>query len=132
MRRTTPLDHPPHATQLHRRIYAAMLWMAGIFIAGSWYGFAYSRYIDFLLFVATGLFVMAAALPLLIARQWRDHPTRGPHHRESETFHEWADGQFDTFTGATSGRGAAIEILLPLAAVAFGMVAFAILTHLMR
>lgn len=125
-------DERPHNTRLHRRVYIAMLWMAGLYIAAAWYGFADSGYIDYLLVVATGFFAMAAILPLLIARQWRDHPTHGPHHPEPQTFREWAGRRIDTFSGPTTGREAALEILLPLGAVAFGMLLFAILAHIMR
>lgn len=121
----------PHTGHLHRRVYAAMAALAALYVLATWYGFGASSYIDYLLAVVTAFLVMVVALPLLAWRQWREHPTRGPHDVERDTFHAWAEHDVDTFTGATSGRSAAIEILLPLCAVAFGMLAFAILAHVL-
>jgi len=121
----------PHTPYLHRRVYMAMLGMALIYVAAVWYGFAGASYVDFLLVVVTAFIVMVVTLPLLAFRQWRTHPTRGPHHEPLPSYHDWAQDDVDTFSGPTSGRSAAIEILLPLGAVAFGMLAFAILVHVM-
>lgn len=121
----------PHTAHLHPRVYTAMAGLAVLFVLATWYGFGASSYIDYLLVIVTAFLAMVVALPLLAWRQWHEHPTRGPHDVERDTFHAWAEHDVDTFTGTTSGRSAAIEILLPLCAVAFGMLAFAILAHVM-
>lgn len=124
----SPERHTPY---LHERVYAAMLLMALLFVAAAWYGFGTASYVDYLLVIVTAFLLMAVALPLLIWRQWRTHPTRGPHHGTLPSYHEWAQEAFDTFSGPTTGKAAATEILLPLGAVAFGMLAFAILVHVL-
>lgn len=132
MARNIPGAERPHTGHLHPRVYGAMLGLTAVYMLSAWYGFGANSYTDYLLVIVSAFLLMVVALPLLIWRQWRGHPTRGPHGVERDTFRDWADHDFDTFTGTTTGRGAAIEILLPLGAVAFGMLAFAILTHVMR
>lgn len=127
----TSFHERPHTPYLHPRVYAGMLGLVLLFAVAAWYGFASSRSVDFVLGVVSVFFIMSVALPLLAWRQWRNHPTRGPHHAPLDTYHDWADEDLDTFTGKTGGRAATVEILLPLGAVAFGMLAFAILTHVM-
>ena len=44
----------------------------------------------------------------------------------------WLSGEFETWQGRLKGTDAAVEILLPIAAVAFGMTIFGILLHTMH
>ena len=44
-------------------------------------------------------------------------------------FRDWASGQFETWQERVKGANAAVEILLPVAAAAVGMTAFAIVFH---
>jgi len=41
-----------------------------------------------------------------------------------EPLRDWLSHSFDTWTGRATGRDAAAQILLPIAAVAFGMTIF--------
>jgi hypothetical protein len=50
----------------------------------------------------------------------------------SDAFGEWLRGRFATWTDQQRGSTAAIEILLPLAAVAFGITALGIVFDLAR
>jgi hypothetical protein len=71
----------------------------------------------------TGFVVVAVGLQALLWRvAGRHRDPRGAR----KSFHDWADGEFATWQGQLKARNAAIEVLLPLAAVAFGMAAFAI------
>ena len=51
--------------------------------------------------------------------------------RGAKAFHcgTGASGEFDTWQGRRKAAGAAVEILLPIAAVAFGITAFGIVLH---
>ena len=42
---------------------------------------------------------------------------------------EWMTRDFDTWQDRVKGRNAAVEVLLPMAAIAIGMTAFAIVLH---
>jgi hypothetical protein len=45
------------------------------------------------------------------------------------SFREWMTGSFDTWQDRVKGHNAAVEVLLPMAAIAIGMTAFAIVLH---
>jgi hypothetical protein len=49
--------------------------------------------------------------------------------RRREDFDEWASGDFVTWQSRLRGWEAAVQIVLPLAAVALGMAAFDIVEH---
>jgi len=119
-----------HATsRLHPRVYAALVCLAAFFVVSAWIGFAASGNTDYLLFVMSAFVAMAVALPTVVWITWRHHRRRDP--GQEESFADWARGEFDIGKGHMSGASAAIEILLPIAAVAFGMLAFAILARLL-
>jgi hypothetical protein len=74
---------------------------------------------------------IAIILPLIALRTWRRHrrnrSTRGG---EGESFDVWVDRDFATWQGRLPGAEAAAKALLPIASVAFGMAAFALVVHL--
>ncbi|MDX8513965.1 hypothetical protein [Mesorhizobium captivum] len=109
---------------LHRWVYFAMVGLAACYALSAWIGFA-GGYDEYLLFVVTGFIVMAVALPAIAGHVWRHHRIGRP--SKPKTFPDWIAGEFDTGEHPVKASTATIEILLPLAAVAFGMTAFAIL-----
>jgi hypothetical protein len=117
--------------RLHPMVNAAMIGLELLYVLAVWVGFAGSGYTDYLLVIAS-LFVFGAmALPLVALRVWRANRRPGVR-EERETFQEWAEGEFETAPGRVSSMTATIEILLPIAAVAFGMTAFAIVALMNR
>lgn len=80
----------------------------------------------------TAFIVMVIALPGAIWHTRRTHRRR-EHQRgkRQPTFSDWATNEFSIGKEHMTGTTAAIEILLPIAAAAFGMLAFAILTHVL-
>ena len=126
----TPHDHDighrrPVSHGLHAWIYFAMVGLAACYALSAWIGFGGSGYDDYLLVIVTGFIVMSVVLPAIAGRVWRHHRTGKSTH--ATTFADWMEGEFDTAEHPVKASTAAIEILLPLAAVAFGMTAFAIL-----
>ncbi|WP_027166824.1 hypothetical protein [Mesorhizobium sp. WSM3224] len=124
--------HDQHISQnrqvsrgLHRWVYFAMVGLAVCYALSAWVGFAGSDYDNYLLFVVTGFIVMSVALPAIAGRVWRHHRINAP--GRTKAFPDWMAGEFDTGDRPVKASTATIEILLPLAAVAFGMMAFAIL-----
>ena len=113
---------------LHRRVYVAMVALAAWYVASAWIGFGDGGYTDYLLVVMTGFIVLSALLPALAGRTWHKYHLWAP--KSARDFAEWIEGEFDTGQDHITARAAAIEILLPLAAVAFGMTAFAIVARL--
>ena len=126
-------DNPPerlptHETTslLHPRAYALMIGLAGWFVLSIWI-FSGVDTTDYLLSIVSGFIFMAVALPSILSRQ-RSRNGDG----EPPSFRTWRSLDFDTWTGRLNGAHAATEILLPIAAVAFGMTAFAIVLRLVE
>jgi hypothetical protein len=117
----------PHTGHLHPVVYLAMVGLTLLLIVSVW-GFAADGQTDYLLVVVSGFFIIAVVLPSLLWLVWRKNQT-AESVREGEahgSFRAWATGDFDTWQGRLKGREAAIQILLPIAVVSFGMMAFAI------
>jgi hypothetical protein len=110
---------------LHPGLYLALSALALWFVFSAW-AFGGGAYTDYLLTVASGLIFIAVAIPTALWRIWRNHP----HQEESkQPFQRWASSELHIWQDRVSGRNAAVEILLPVAAVAFGMSLFAIIVH---
>lgn len=113
--------------RLHPGLYIALVALGLWFVLSAW-AFGGDGYTDYLLVVASGLVFIAIAIPLTLWRVWRHHS----HTQEPPTgsLREWAStSEFRTWQDRVKGKNAAIEILLPIAAVAFGMSIFAIIVH---
>jgi hypothetical protein len=123
-------DTRPVSRQLHPWVYFAIIGLVLCFVAAIWIGFAGSGYADYLLTIAS-LFVLGAmTLPFIAFGVWRANREKPGTDAGRVSFRQWAQGEFDIRPGHVKGATAAVEILLPLAAVAFGMLAFAILARL--
>jgi hypothetical protein len=115
----------PVSDRLHPLVYMAIVGLALWFVLSVW-GFATDGYTDYLLAVVSCFIFIAVALPYALWRVWRKAQSDGV---DRTPFHEWASGEFDTWQDRVTGANAAIQILLPLAAVAFGMTAFGIVLY---
>jgi hypothetical protein len=117
----------PVTDRLHPGLYIVVVALAMWFVVSAW-AFGGDGYTDYLLVVASGLIFIAIAIPALLWRIWRHHP-----HEEDPpngSLREWAEtNEFRTWQDRVKAESAAIEILLPIAAVAFGMSIFAIVLH---
>jgi len=109
---------------LHPRVYALMIGLAGWLVLSVWI-FSGVGSTDYLLAIVSGFIFIAVALPFILSRLRRPGS-------EAPSFRAWGAGDFDTWTGRLRGSHAAAEILLPIAAVAFGMTAFGIVLHLVE
>jgi len=118
----------PASDQLHPFIYMAIVGLVLWFVLSVW-GFATDSYTDYLLVVVSGFMVVAVAIPLVLWRIGRKGRRSNQHKEASTSLSEWAAGEFDTWQDRVKGRNAAVEVLLPIAAIAFGMTAFGIVLH---
>jgi hypothetical protein len=121
---------PPPSNRLHPTVYAAMAGVALWFAIAVW-GFASDGYTAWLLTVVSGFVFIVVALQFVLSRVGTKDPTSHPSAesqaaRQSENFKEWTSGEFETWQDRVKGSNAAVEILLPIAALAVGMTAFAI------
>ena len=107
---------------LHPVVWRAIVALALWLVVSAWVFFGGADYDGITLAVVTGLFVVAIGIPVLLWRTWQrraDHSEDAP----TPSFRDWRSGEFATWTGRHAASGAAIETLLPIAAVAFGMTA---------
>lgn len=111
----------PTSSGLHPYVYAAIAALALWFVLSAW-SFASDGYADWLLVVVSTFILIFVALPFVLSRVSRDDDDRAPR----RTFRGWASGEFDTWQYRLRCRNAAVEVLLPISAVAFGMTAFGV------
>jgi len=116
------------ARRLHPAIYLTIAGLALLFIAcvGT---FAAPNDSYYLIAVACGFILAAIALPYQLWRVRR----HGQDPRDTSLSHRtlwgWLNADLDVWQGRIKGSDAAAGILLPIAAVAIGMLCFAIILH---
>jgi hypothetical protein len=119
----------PINDELHPLIYKAMVGLTLWLVLSIWFLFGRGADVGLILAMITVFFVIVTGIPTLIWITWRRravHPDDAP----EESFRLWASQQFRAWTGRLSGGAAAAQILLPLAAVAFGMTIFGLVYNI--
>jgi hypothetical protein len=113
---------------LHPLVYKAMVGLALWLVLSVWGFFTDRGYIVLSLSVVTWLVGVAVVLSSTLARIGRNNRGWGGRRRLSapSPFHDWARGDFELSDERIKGSVVAIEIFVPLAAVAIGMTLFAI------
>jgi hypothetical protein len=120
----------PVTNQLHPRVYLMIIGLTLWLVLSVWI-FAGTGMADYLLFIVSGFIFIAVALPVILSRVARSDTAEKSDTR-LQSFRDWAASDFDTWQGRLSGTQAATQILLPIAAVAFGMTAFGIVLHIVE
>jgi len=124
-----PGKRRPVTTKLDHRIYATVVGLAVWLILSVWL-FAGAGVTDYLLFVVSGFIAVVVSLILILSRVGRTAAMRQTEMRQTDLppLREWARWDFEIGQGGDrsrlSGMQAATQILLPIAAVAFGMTLF--------
>jgi hypothetical protein len=119
----------PTTATLHPRVYLTLIALAAWFVLSAW-GFGENSQTAYLLVVVSGLVFVAVAIPCVLLRMaYRRAPDSADDDATARSFRDWAAQDFETWQDRVRGLNAAIEILTPIAAVAFGMTGFAILLH---
>ena len=117
---------------LHSRVYVALVGLVVWLVLAIW-GFGYDGQTDYLLAIVTGFLIIAVAIPATLALMAYSQGTSADGEnsasRDTKPFRQWAAEDFDTWQDRVKGRNAAVEVLLPMAAIAIGMTAFAIILH---
>jgi hypothetical protein len=119
----------PVSDHLHPLVYKAMAGLALWFVLSVWIFFGEESYTALTLAVVSFFLFVTVAIPFTLWLAWRGSPISGAH-ENSQTFHDWASGEFEIWQGRLSGAEATVELLLPLAAVAFGLTILGIVLHL--
>jgi hypothetical protein len=122
-----PVAHNrPLFDQLHPMIYGAAVGLVAWFALAAWILFDRQNDIGLPLAMVSVLLLVAVLLPWSLSLVWRRHQM--PHQRPpgKTSFHDWRMGDFAVWGSKLHGTDAAIDMLLPLAAVAFGLTAIGI------
>jgi hypothetical protein len=117
----------PVTSRIHPGVYALLTGLAVWFALSVW-SFAGAGVTDYLLFIVSGFILIVVALLTILSRVGRSDRATGDNDQRS--FRQWTSWDFDIWQGRLSGVHAALQILLPIAAAAFGMTAFGIVFHI--
>lgn len=120
--------NPHHTRSLHGLVYEAMVGLAAWYVASAWLGFGAGRYPDYLLTVVT-LFIFGVVALSALSSGVDPHAAKHGTAGTRTAFCDWTALDFETATGPLKASEAAVEILLPLAAIAFGMTVFALIAR---
>lgn len=117
----------------HPLVFKLMAGLAAWFVLMSW-TFAGGGATDLALTFVTFIFLIGVGIPSLIGCIRRAHRNERPDDDESTTgrdriFGNWAGDEVELRTGPVKGKYAATEAILPIAAAAFSMTAFALVLH---
>jgi hypothetical protein len=117
----------PVWNQLHPLVYAAAVGLVLWFVASTWVFFSGFEDMLLVLGIVTFFFLMVIAIPSAMWLTWRRHgqAVGGKY----VSLRDWASGDLDTAQGRRRAATAAIEMLLPIAAGAFGMTALGIVFY---
>lgn len=118
----------PVVREFPRELYWIIVGL-GIWLAVSIWGFCGSGYTAMVMAIVSLLIAVAVGLVSLVGLVMRRRRARD-RSAPSGSFEQWLDEGFESHTGRMSGAAAAIQVILPLAAVAFGMTLFAVIHHL--
>jgi hypothetical protein len=125
------IHHPaPIHDGLHPLVYRTMIALIVWLVLSAWVFFDSGAYVGLTLAMITVFFAVITAIPLLIWKTWQHNAPPAETRPEDETFREWRSDEFATSTGTLSGREAAMQILLPIAAVSIGMFIFGLVFYL--
>ncbi len=109
---------------LHPLVYRSIIALTVWLVLSVWIFFNRGAYTGLTLAMITLFFLIVVSIPVLIWKSWQHNAPPEETREPVESFDAWASQSFATWTGALSGREAAMQILLPIAAVAVGMTIF--------
>ena len=124
-RELIPLNRPVF-DELHPNVYRAVVSLVALFVLAAWVLFDRKNDIRLPLAMVSVLLLVAVLLPAALFLVWRKHLMPHQRHPETISFHDWTSGDFAVWGSRIRATHAAIDMLLPLAAVAFGLVAIGV------
>ena len=133
MSRELVAHNRPVFDRLHPKIYGAAVGLIAWFALMAWVLFDRSGYVSLALTFVTVLFVVAVRAARGRCR-WsgRNIRCRMSGIAQPTTFHDWRAGDFEVWGAKLHGTDAAIDVLLPLMAVSFGLTAIGIVFVIVR
>ena len=125
MTKTSDRRNAATSDQLHPWIYRMIVGLVLVLILSVW-GFVGPGYSGLALAVVSIFIFIAVAIPIILWRIWRNHLADPD---EAESFAAWQARDFEICDGRLKGADAALQVLLPIAAVSLGMAVFAFVLY---
>jgi hypothetical protein len=122
-----PRDRP--ADGLHPYVYVGIAALVVWFVLAVWWSFAADGYADYILAIISGFILTFVSFALLLSRVSQGDDPAADDTTSRRSFRRWATREFDTWQYRLKAGNAAVEVLLPIAAIAFGMTAIGIVAH---
>jgi len=124
MARELVAHNKPVFDQLHPAIYGTAVGLVGWFALAAWILFDRQNDIELPLVMVSVLLLVAVLVPFALSLVWKRHLMPG--HPTRISLRDWRAGDFSVWGSKLHGTHAAIDMLLPLAAVAFGLTAIGV------
>jgi hypothetical protein len=125
MSRELVAHNKPVFDQMHPRIYAAAVGLVVWYALSAWILFDHQDDVGLPLMMASFLLLIAVLIPSVLALVWRKYRAQEMH-SDATSFRDWRAGDFAVWGARLRASDAVIDLLLPLAAVAFGLTAIGI------
>jgi hypothetical protein len=126
MTRDLVAHNKPVFDQLHPNIYGTAAGLVVWFAVAAWLPFDRQRDIELPLVMVSVLLLMAVLVPWALSLVWKKYERPHQVHPHKAAFRDWKEADFAVWGSKLHGMHAAIDVLLPLAAVAFGLTAIGI------
>ena len=119
----------PIHDELHPRIYETLVGLTIWLVLSIWLFFGGGGYVGLTLAMISVFFLVFVGIPTLLWLTWRRNAARAGE-ENAENLGAWTQERFRTWNGDLSGKEAALQILLPIAAVSIGMTIFGLVYYL--
>jgi hypothetical protein len=121
MARQLVTHNKPVFDQFHPRVYGTAVGLVIWFALAAWILFDRQSDISLPLGMVSVLLLVAVLLPWSLSLVWKRHRLPSDRHVDKVSFNDWKAGDFAVWGSRIRSIHAAIDMLLPLAAVAFGL-----------
>jgi hypothetical protein len=125
MARDLVAHNKPVFDQLHPAVYGTAVGLVAWFALAAWILFDRQNDIELPLAMVSVLLLVAVLVPWALSLVWKRH-VMSHQHPTKTSFRDWRAGDFAAWGSKLHGTHAVIDMLLPLAAVAFGLTAIGI------
>jgi hypothetical protein len=132
MSRELVAHNKPVFDQLHPRIYGIAVGLIAWFALMAWVLFDRSSDVSLSLAFVSLLFLVAVLLPWSMSLIWKKYQMPYEQHPQQASFRDWRAGDFAVWGAKLHGTHAAIDVLLPLMAVSFGLMGIGIVFVIVR
>jgi len=132
MSRDLVAHNRPVFDRLHPKFYGAAVGPIAWFALMAWILFDHGGQTSLSLTFMTVLFIVAVVLTWTLSLVWKKSRTPYERHAQEPSLRDWRHGDFVVWGAKLRGTHAAIDVLLPLMAVSFGLTAIGIVFVIVR